>query len=73
VIDALSILLTHGLIMLAAWRMLTRDDLDVEPQAGTDVAPPAAAARLCLANQKDLSKGKADKPREKPREGRRDA
>ncbi|WP_281253109.1 hypothetical protein [Sphingomonas spermidinifaciens] len=29
-IDGFSILLTHGLMLLAAWRMLSRPDLDRE-------------------------------------------
>ncbi len=29
-IDIFSILLTHGLMLLAAWRLYLRDDLDVE-------------------------------------------
>lgn len=29
-IDYFSIALTHGLILVAAWRLLFRDDLDVE-------------------------------------------
>jgi hypothetical protein len=34
-IDNFAILLTHGLMLLAAWRLLKRDDLDRED------APPA--------------------------------
>jgi hypothetical protein len=33
-IDGFSILLTHGLMLLAAWRMLSRDDLDREDGGG---------------------------------------
>jgi hypothetical protein len=29
-VDAFAILLTHGLMLLAAWHMLSRDDLDRE-------------------------------------------
>ena len=29
-IDNFSIALTHGLLLLAAWRLIHRDDLDVE-------------------------------------------
>jgi len=39
VIDNFSLLLTHGLLLLAAWRLLSRPDLDRED------APPAAGAR----------------------------
>ena len=30
-IDNFSLALTHGLMLLAAWRLLTRPDLDREP------------------------------------------
>ena len=32
-IDYFSIALTHGLILLACWRLLLRDDLDAEGDA----------------------------------------
>ncbi|AMK16967.1 hypothetical protein K663_02890 [Sphingobium sp. MI1205] len=32
-IDAFSLLISHGVIMLAAWRLLSRADLDDESQA----------------------------------------
>lgn len=32
-IDYFSIALSHGLIALAAWRLLLRDDLDLDPVA----------------------------------------
>jgi hypothetical protein len=40
-IDLFSLALTHGLLMLAAWRLLVRKDLDRDaeadsPGAGTD-------------------------------------
>lgn len=31
-IDSLSLLISHGLILLAAWRLLSREDLDADPQ-----------------------------------------
>lgn len=31
-IDALSLLISHGVIMLAAWRLLSRPDLDRDPE-----------------------------------------
>jgi hypothetical protein len=31
-IDALSLLISHGVIMLAAWRLMSRADLDDESQ-----------------------------------------
>jgi hypothetical protein len=33
-IDYFALALTHGLIALALWRMLQRDELDLEPGAG---------------------------------------
>ncbi|MEC3909968.1 hypothetical protein U5A82_05615 [Sphingobium sp. CR2-8] len=30
-IDALSLLISHGVILLAAWRLLSRPDLDRDP------------------------------------------
>jgi hypothetical protein len=35
-IDAFSLLLSHGLILLACWRLLKREDLDREPRGGSD-------------------------------------
>jgi hypothetical protein len=36
-IDLFSLGVTHGLLLLAAWRLLTRKDLDREPEAdGTE-------------------------------------
>ena len=35
-IDNFSLLLTHGLLLLAAWRLLSRDDLDADPPAKDD-------------------------------------
>jgi len=40
-IDNLSLALTHGLMLIAAWRLIARADLDREPPA--DPAPPAPA------------------------------
>ena len=37
-IDALSLLISHGVIMLAAWRLLSRDDLDRDPEEASDDA-----------------------------------
>jgi hypothetical protein len=38
-IDLFSLGLSHGLLMLVAWRLLRRRDLDVDPPAGE---PPVA-------------------------------
>lgn len=60
-IDYFAILLTHGLIGLACWRMLAHDDLDVEPaesdrdaSADTEKGP----VKPWLVNQKHLHTGK---------------
>jgi len=37
-VDYFAIALTHGLIALAVWRLMTRDDLDHE--TAEDAAPP---------------------------------
>ncbi|WP_052768879.1 hypothetical protein [Aurantiacibacter marinus] len=50
-IDYFSIALTHGLIMVAAWRLLMRDDLD------TDTAAAAAPERPWLKNRENLAPG----------------
>jgi hypothetical protein len=39
-IDNFSLALTHGLLMLVAWRLLSRTDLDDDPAPGTEPAPP---------------------------------
>ena len=39
-IDSFSLALSHGLLLLAAWRLLTRDDLDDE-----SVSPPSPPVR----------------------------
>ena len=39
-IDLFSLAVSHGLMLLAAWRLLSRDDLDRD---GPDVAVPAPA------------------------------
>ncbi|WP_275897546.1 hypothetical protein [Sphingobium estronivorans] len=35
-IDALSLLVSHGVIMLTAWRLLSRPDLDRDPDPEND-------------------------------------
>ncbi len=39
-IDNFSLALTHGLLMLVAWRLLSRTDLDEDPAPGTEPAAP---------------------------------
>jgi hypothetical protein len=39
-VDILALALSHGLLLLAAWRLVRRADLDVETPGG---APPPAA------------------------------
>jgi hypothetical protein len=44
-IDLFALAVSHGLMMLAAWRLLSRDDLDREdPPAAPAQAPLASAA-----------------------------
>jgi hypothetical protein len=31
-IDTFTLLISHGLLLLTAWRLLSRDDLDADPQ-----------------------------------------
>ena len=38
-IDNFSLALTHGLLLLVAWRLLSRPDLDDDPAPGTAPAP----------------------------------
>lgn len=37
-IDALSLLISHGVILLAAWKLLPRADLDRDPEPGESPA-----------------------------------
>ncbi len=39
-IDILSLLVSHGAIMIAAWRLMSRPDLDRDPETGSH-APDA--------------------------------
>lgn len=39
-IDLFSLGLSHGLMMLAAWRLLARDDLDRDPAAAVPPERP---------------------------------
>ena len=39
-IDNFSLALTHGLLLLVAWRLLSRTDIDEDPAPGTDPATP---------------------------------
>jgi hypothetical protein len=42
-IDSFSLALTHGLLLLVAWRLMFRVDLDEDPAPGTE--PPAPKTR----------------------------
>ena len=44
-VDYFSLAVTHGLLALAAWRLMLRADLDrdLEPQTGEEAEPDAAA------------------------------
>lgn len=44
-IDLFALAVSHGLMMLAAWRLLSRDDLDREAPEGAPAAPASAPAR----------------------------
>lgn len=39
-IDNFSLALTHGLLMLVAWRLLSRTDLDEDPAPGAETPTP---------------------------------
>jgi hypothetical protein len=39
-IDNFSLALTHGLLLLVAWRLLSRTDLDDDPAPGTEPTAP---------------------------------
>lgn len=39
-IDSFSLALTHGLLLLVAWRLLWRSDLDEDPAPGAEPAVP---------------------------------
>jgi hypothetical protein len=39
-IDSFSLALTHGLLLLVAWRLLSRPDLDEDPAPGAEPAVP---------------------------------
>jgi hypothetical protein len=39
-IDSFSLALTHGLLLLVAWRLLSRPDLDEDPLPGEQVPAP---------------------------------
>lgn len=43
-IDALSLLVSHGAILLAAWRLLPRADLDRDPAPGDSETGTEASA-----------------------------
>lgn len=44
-IDLFSLGISHGLMMLAAWRLLTRDDLDREETPSAEVRGKKGNAR----------------------------
>jgi hypothetical protein len=41
-VDYFALALTHGLLALAAWRLMQRPDLDRDPPPGDGEAAPAA-------------------------------
>lgn len=48
-IDYFALALTHGLLLLGAWQMLQRADLDHEEPVDPAAAPPAEPARPAAA------------------------
>ena len=48
-IDYFALALTHGLLLLGAWRMLQRADLDREEPVDPATAPPAESAPTAAA------------------------
>ena len=52
-IDNFSLALTHGLLLLVAWRLLSRSDLDEDSVPGTEPAVPKG-------RRWTLSRGKPD-------------
>ncbi len=45
-IDSFALLLTHGLMLIAAWRLVGRRDLDQEGDARPAVSKPGTKRRL---------------------------
>lgn len=52
-IDNFALALTHSLLLLVAWRLLSRPDLDDDLPAGSEPAPPKS-------RRWSLGKGRAD-------------
>lgn len=44
-VDYFALALTHGLLALAGWRLLWRDDLDRDPEPAADGGPDAGQDR----------------------------
>jgi hypothetical protein len=44
-IDNFSLALTHGLLLLVAWRLMFRPDLDEDPEPGSEPAVPKSRGR----------------------------
>jgi hypothetical protein len=56
-VNLFTLLLSHGILALAAWRLLWRDDLDTDPQlGGGDVAAP----------RRNFRRGPAVRPKQEP-------
>jgi hypothetical protein len=45
-IDSFALLLTHGLMLIAAWRLFGRRDLDQEGDAGAAAIKPGGKAGI---------------------------
>ncbi|HEU0097798.1 MAG TPA: hypothetical protein VFQ67_03395 [Allosphingosinicella sp.] len=52
-IDSFSLALTHGLLLLVAWRLLFRPDLDDDPAPGAEPSAPKS-------RRWTIGKGRAD-------------
>nr|WP_295666492.1 hypothetical protein [Sphingomonas sp.] len=44
-IDNLALAISHGLMLLAAWLLLKRPDLDDDPDLDTEDAPPPSTKK----------------------------
>lgn len=52
-VDILALALSHGLLLLAAWRLLARPDLDAEGAAAKPRARRSAAATMRINREND--------------------
>jgi hypothetical protein len=62
-LDLFALALTHGLMALAAWRLLQRDDLDHDPAVEDQAAPPPGGLRQARPRIADRLRRKGACPR----------